>query len=221
MNCIIRKLGYFTFIIVMLTIAMSSCNSESKDDGQQDYRLTASASILSEVNANRPNWNIAEKTEGPVDIIVEDSLISIRHDAYASEEIVTYYLQTDKKIKKLKSSRIEIAEVIYLEKSLIVNSITDKNTLFFSLNTVSSPDYLETMKGVKTYLGFGLAARKVTKGMLSVNAYYCDCVPAGYPEGGCPKSDALSLDCTASNEHGSCKVFCTGQTFACCGKRGQ
>ena len=111
--------------------------------------------------------------------------------------------------------------LLYLEKSLIVNSITDKNTLFFTLHTDPSPEYLSNVKGVQKFMGHGLGARKVKKGMQSSNAFYCDCAPAGYPEGGCPYSNALSIDCNAYNEHGSCRVYCTGQYFACCGKRSE
>jgi hypothetical protein len=207
--------------LCMLFLLSYACKTDSGESGQSDYRLPNSAAILNEYNSERPDWDKSEKTEGPVDILVEDNLISITHDAYASSNIVTYYLQTDSKAKKLKSGHIEIAEVIYLEKSLIVNSVTDKNTMFFSVNSSLSPQYFKSTKGVKTFFGYGLGVRRVIKGMRSVDAYYCDCAPAGYPEGACPSSNSLSITCTASNEHGSCKVYCTGQTFACCGKRGE
>ncbi len=169
----------------------------------------------------RPDWDKSEKTEGPVDIVVEDNVISITHDAYNSDAIVTYYFQSDKKVKKLKSGHIDIAEVMFLERNLIVNSVTNKNTLFFSVDADHTPEYLSDLKGVKTYIGYGLGARKIFKGKQSVDAFYCKCVPAGYPEGGCPTSNSLSIDCNSSNEHGSCRVFCTGQYFACCGTRGE
>lgn len=207
--------------ILMLLVFNSGCKNDSGGNGQTDFRLSNTETILTAYNSDRPDWDKSEKTEGPVDILVEDNLISITHDAYASDAIVTYYLQTDSKAKNLKSGHIEIAEVIYLERSLIVNSVTDKNTLFFSVDTDPSPDYLKSMKGVKTFLGYGLGARRIIKGMRSVDAFYCDCVPAGYPEGACPSSNSLSLNCITSNEHGNCRVVCTGQTFACCGKRGE
>jgi hypothetical protein len=207
--------------ISVLCVLSYACKTDSGDEGQTDFHLPNSEAIVNAYNSERPDWDRTEKTEGPVDILIEDNLISITHDAYASSDIVTYYLQTDAKTTKLKSGRIEIAEVIYLEKSLIVNSITDKNTLFFSVNTDPSPEYLKSMRGVKTFLGYGLGARRIIKGMRSVDAFYCDCAPAGYPEGACPRSNSLSINCSAANEHGSCRVYCTGQTFACCGKRGE
>ncbi len=210
----------FTLLVLSL-LFFFSCKNASTSDGTQDFHLPNASAIVEAVNAERPDWDQFEKTEGPVDIRVDDNKIVLTHDAYNSSAIVTYYLFTEEKAKKIKTGRIDIAEVIYLEQSLIVNSITDKNTLFFTVNTHPSPDYLDEMDGVRKFMGHGLSERKVKKGMQSSSAFYCGCAPAGYPEGACLYSNALSIDCHAYNEHGSCRVYCTGQYYGCCGKRSE
>lgn len=143
----------FTLSLLSVLILFSCKNETSVKEGTQDYHLPNAKAIVEAINAERPDWDQFEKTEGPVDIRVDDDKIVLTHDAYNSTAIVTYYLFTEDKVKKLKSGRIDITEVLYLEKSLIVNSITDKNTLFFTLDTDPSPDYLSEMKDVQKFMG--------------------------------------------------------------------
>lgn len=207
--------------MLLITISMVSCKSESGGKEPKDYHFPNAKDILSAYNADRPDWDKSEKTEGSIKIMVEDDIVYIEHDAYNSLEIVTYYLQTQKKVRGLDPEQIEIAEVLYLDRNLIINSLKDKRRYHFALETDAKPDFLNGVTDVKTFVGYGLGLRKVNKGNNGENVRYCHCQFGDYPEALCPAGGSVSLDCRSTNEDGSCKVTCSGQTFACCDKRGK
>jgi hypothetical protein len=210
----------FSFLVFGI-ISVSACKSESEKSGNGDYHMAALHEILAAYNAEKPDWDRAEKTEGPVKILVEKDMVYIEHDGYNSVEIVTYFLQTEKKVRGLKSGSIEIAEVLFMESNLIVNSIKDNRTLHFALNHAAHPGYLPALKEAKTYTGFGLGFRKVNKGSFPENVSSCQCEKAGNFDSLCPSGGSMFLDCRSANEYGACRVTCSGQTFACCGNSGK
>ena len=115
---------------------------------------------------------------------------------------------------------IENAEVFYLDRHLLVNSLVSKKTYLFSVTTDPIPDYLKGIEGVINVSGYGLGIRKFAIGVEGKEVPTCKCVPSGYPMGNCQTSELNAVYCVSANEAGSCKVTCGGQTFACCDMKG-
>jgi len=205
--------------ILLLVSFLLNCKKESGTGEIKDFHLAMADTILSQYNAERPNWDWSFRTEGKVNIRVKDSMISIEHNPDNGEELATYFLQTGKKDHHFKTGLFGLAEVIFLDRNLIVNSLETKKTLLFSIKVDPDPYYLKYLNNVKQYKGFGLGVRKTNRGGAWEKAPYCSCEPAGSLEDLCISGGPDALSCSTANLEGSCRVSCSGQTFACCDKK--
>lgn len=214
-----KTLSVFAVLILVLTVSFSSCKQEKKPSEPQDFHIKSPEIILSQYNAGRPEWDASVRTLGSVKITVLDTMIILEHLNQYDPEIVYYFLQTDEKPKKIESGKIEKAEVFYLDRHLLVNSLESKMTYLFSVKTDPVPEYLKGIEGVTGFTGYGLGARKVTIGAETGTIPYCGCVPADYPIGNCKANEMNPVYCVSATEAGSCRVACSGQYYACCDKK--
>jgi hypothetical protein len=205
---------------LFLLSVMSSCTSGSADkaDGQTDFRLAIADTIIQQYNALRPEWDLALSTVGNVTIVLNEDHIEIQHTGENAHELMSYFVLTGDNKHDLEASAFGRAEVIYLDRALIVNSLERRKTLFFHIETDNKPDYLKDIKGVKTYGGFGIGLRKINYGSQPDQPPYCGCQSANVPPANCKSGGVMDMTCASSNEHGSCRVSCSGQTYACCDK---
>ncbi|MEP6647329.1 MAG: hypothetical protein ABJC12_09565 [Saprospiraceae bacterium] len=178
-----------------------------------------SADILSQYNAGRPNWDWSVKVEGNVKIEATKNLIIINVEADSSDEIISYFLQTDNDETHILSVPPGKAEVLYLEKHLVVNYLDTKRILYFKIKSEKKPSYLEPIENMDEYAGFGLGIRRVNKGNSLGSAPFCSCIHAGTTGLNCPSGGGEGLSCGVGNYVGSCKINCSGQTYACCDPR--
>jgi len=205
-----------SFIVLTSTFLVFGCKQEKKPSEPQDYHIKSPENILSQYNAGRPEWDASLRTLGTVKITVSDTMILLEHLNQYDPELVYYFLQVDEKPEKIKSGYIEKAEVFYLDRHLLVNSLESKMTYLFSVKTEPIPEYLKGIEGVTAFTGYGLGARKVTIGAEKGIIPFCGCVPAGYPIGNCKLNEMNPVNCVTATEAGSCRVVCSGQYYACC-----
>ena len=206
--------------IAALVLVLAACKSESagKPDGQTDYRLTIADSIIAQYNAARPEWDAALSTVGQVTIVLHKDHIELQHIAENAQELMSYFLLTGDKKPELKEGVYGRAEVIYLDRTLIVNSLERRNTMYFYIETDNKANYLRDIKSVEVYGGYGLGLRKITYGSKADQPPFCGCQPSNVPPANCKSGGVMDMTCASSNEHGSCRVSCSGQTYACCDK---
>lgn len=202
--------------IVSSITLINGCKSEPGDTGPKDHHLATADSIVSQYNAGRPDWDRTVKMEGNVNIKVKEGRVSIDLEADNASEFMNYFFQTEHKEHGLKTDSFGRAEVIYLERMLIVNSLSKKKTLVFSIDLNKEPSFLKDLNDPKMYYGYGIGLRKITKGSAPEKAPYCACDQSSTPPGNCKSGGVLSLNCATSNVDGSCRVTCSGQTYACC-----
>lgn len=202
--------------IVSSITLINGCKSEPGDTGPKDHHLATADSIVSQYNAGRPDWDRTVKMEGNVIIKVKEGRVSIDLEADNASEFMNYFFQTEHKDHGLKTDSFGRAEVIYLERMLIVNSLSKKKTLVFSIDLNKEPSFLKDLNDPKMYYGYGIGLRKITKGSAPEKAPYCACDQSSTPPGNCKSGGVLSLNCATSNVDGSCRVTCSGQTYACC-----
>jgi hypothetical protein len=196
-----------------------SCKQDKTSSPPQDYHIKSPENILSQYNAGRPDWDWSVRTLGSVKITVSDTMILLEHHDLFDPQVVYYFLQTDEKPKKLKSHTIENAEVFYLDRHLLVNSLENKMTYLFSVKTDPVPDYLKGIEDVTAFTGYGLGVRKIIIGAEKGIIPICACVPANYPIGYCKSNEMNPIYCVSATEAGSCRVACSGQYYACCDRQ--
>jgi hypothetical protein len=211
--------GISSFIKLTIILLVIGCKGEKTPSIPQDYHIKSPENILSQYNAGRPDWDSSVRTLGSIKITVSDTMILLEHLNQYDPELVYYFLQMDEKPKKIKSCKIEKAEVFYLDRHLLVNSLESKQTYLFSVKTDPVPDYLKGIEGVTAFTGYGLGARKVTIGAENGKIPFCGCVPADYPIGNCKTNEMNPVYCVSASEAGSCRVACSGQYYACCDRK--
>lgn len=211
--------GICSSIILTTILLIFGCKGEKTPSEPLDYHIKSPENILSQYNAGRPEWDASVRTLGSVKITVSDTMILLEHLNQYDPELVYYFLQIDEKQKKIKSGKIEKAEVFYLDRHLLINSLESKMTYLFSVKTDPVPEYLKGIEGVTAFTGYGLGVRKVTIGAETGTIPYCDCVPADYPIGNCKSNEMNPVYCVSATEAGSCRVACSGQYYACCDKK--
>jgi hypothetical protein len=211
-----RRFGLPFLAILFLAYSMIGCKSEPGAEGPKDFHLVMADSIISQYNADRAEWDRTEMTIGDVEILVKENRIELRHLPESGNEFMAFFLQTENNKHGLEAGKLGRCEVIYMERNLLVNSLSSKRTLHFYLDKDPKPAFLKEIKGVKSYTGFGLGVRKIVHGSQPYQATYCACDQAATPPGNCKAGGVLDLKCATSNEFGSCRVTCTGQTYACC-----
>lgn len=210
----------FTFSILIVTLLIcgfAACKSETGSGEPADYHLTNADIILSQYNADRPEWDYAERTEGRVVILVRKNKIVIEHNPPDSvNEQRIFFLQTKEERADLEQVAFKKAEVLFLDKHLIVNALDVKKTLHFYVENEDKPAYLKDIKGLKSYAGYGLGLRKINLSGNRANVPFCACDHASTPPGNCKAGGVLDLKCASATEDGSCRVACSGQYYACC-----
>ena len=208
-----------TFILVTVIAlclpAFYGCKTEPKENTNELY-LAHPDSIINMHNKSLPEWEWTTRTEGWVNIITKHKRIEIQHVPEKGTEIISYFLQNEEENDKTDSLTIKRAEVIFLKRGLLVNSLMKKETLYFYLETDEIPSQIEDIGKVKSFKGFGLGERKIILGSQANLPPYCACDHASTPPGNCKAGQTMELSCASTNEYGSCKVTCTGQTYACC-----
>ena len=204
---------------LLLVLFFISCKNDPGADEPKDFHLAVADSILHQYNANRYEWDRAEKLEGPVDIMAKDSVLTVEFNPDNGIERITYFLQTDKKTKGLKNGLSGRAEVIFLDRNVIVNFLDTKKIIFLSIETDRDPSYLASLENVMHYKGYGLGERKINKTNLNGRAPICSCDPIVSKVALCNSGGLGELSCRVANADGSCRVSCSGQTFACCDKK--
>ena len=214
------KIFYLLLFSVSLFISCSlaSCKETGKVE-VTDLHLMNGDSILSQFNSKREPKDWIVKTEGNVNIKVEDKIIYLEHEPDNGEESMTYFFQTFNESHDLKTGSFGRAEIIFLKRNLIVNSLDTKKTFLFSLMEDPLPVYLTDFKSTKKYIGFGLGVRKIKKGSTSDYVPTCGCEPNGSPDTHCGRGGNEALSCGTGTLDGSCEVSCAGENFACCDKQ--
>lgn len=203
---------------VFLIIGFSFSNCKNGLGGSKDLHLVAADTILSQYNHARPEWDRAVKEEGMVTITTTKDLITIDVVQDSSNEQISYFLQTDSTVTSSLSVPAGRAEVLYLDKHLIVNSLVTKQVLYFKLKAEKKPEYLEQIKNMKEYSGYGLGLRAVSRGFTLESAPFCTCVLASSVARCTSGGDGI-LSCGTGNNAGRCKVACSGASYACCDSR--
>jgi len=209
-----RSFLLFTLIALCLP-AFYGCKPEPTHNANDLY-LAHADSIINSYNAPLAQWEWTAKTDGWVNIITKNKRIEIQHVPEMGNEIISYFLQNEEENDKIDSVTFKKAEVIFLKRGLLVNSLMKKETMYFYLETDEIPSLIKDIGKVKYFKGFGLGERKITLGSQANQPPYCACDHASTPPGNCKAGQNMEMNCASANEYGSCKVICTGQTYACC-----
>ena len=215
-----RKIfSVYTVSIIMLALCFIQCKQEKTPTVPQDYHIKSPENILSQYNAGRPEWDWSQRTTGTVKIDVRDSIIIMEHFPLFEPEMVYYFLQTEHKAEGIEPGFMEKAEVFFLDRHLVVNSLESNKRYLFTIGTEPLPDYLKGIENATLITGYGIGAKKVTVGGGDSVVPICSCEFSGYPIGGCNATELNAVHCVSANDAGSCRVTCSGQTFACCDKK--
>lgn len=215
------KINLFCSVLLMLAaLTGNGCKNEKSSSEPQDYHIKSPENILTQYNTGRPEWDMSNRAIGTVKIEVKDSVVIINFIPQFETEIHLYFLQVNSRAKEVDAGMIEKAEVFYMDRHLLVNSLVSKKTYLFSVMTDPIPDYLKGIEGVTNVSGYGLGIRKFAIGVEGIEVPTCNCVPSGYPMGNCQTTELNAVNCVTANGAGSCKVTCGGQYFACCDMKG-
>lgn len=214
---IVNNITFFFFCIALSVGATTlfSCKPEQVPQ-TKDLYIPNADSILSRHNAQMPEWDQANMTHGTAEILIREGNLIVIHVPEQGNETMYYALQTENKKHNIEHEKINRAEVIFLGRSLIVNSLLKKQTLYFHLETDPIPDDVKAIGKVKSFKGFGIGVRKIPLGSPGDKAPYCACDHSYTPPGNCKAGQNMDMNCASGNEYGSCKVTCVGQTYACC-----
>jgi len=210
-----RSFILFTVIALYLP-ALYSCKPEKPKDNTNELYLAHADSIIKMHNASLPEWEWATKTDGWVRIITKNNRIEIQHIPEQGTEIISYFLQHEEAKQKADTMIIHRVEVIFLGRGLLVNSLMKKETMYYYLESDKIPSLIKDIGNVKFFKGFGLGERKIIQGSQADQPPYCACDHSYTPPGNCKAGQNMELNCASANEYGSCRVICTGQTYACC-----
>jgi len=209
------KLLFFAFAFLMIAFSFSNCTNESGHS--KALRLMVGDTILSHYNQGRAEWDRGVKEEGMVTITSTKNIINIAVAADSSFETNSYFLQTDSTVTSSLSFPAGRAEIIYMDKHLIVNSLERKEVLYFKIKSDKKPAYLEQIKNMKEFAGYGLGLRSVSTGFAMESAPLCTCVLTGTPAICTTGGDGAGLlSCGTGNNAGRCKIACSGASYACC-----
>ena len=204
------------FFTGVLLIAAIFCSCDNEGGANKDYHLMQADTIISQYNADRPNWDRAVRLEGKVKITSAKNLITIQLEPDSSNEFFSYFLQIEEDETKSLNIPEGRAEVLYLERNLLVNSLDKKMVLSFKINSDKLPAYLENLGDVKEFVGYGLGLRKTEKGNSLEGGPLCSCIKTSGITMNCPNGGENEVSCGTGNTMGSCRVSCGGQAFACC-----
>jgi hypothetical protein len=206
-------------VIFMFVSLFFSCQNGAGKSGPRDYHMAVMDSISVAYNAQKEEWDRSIITVGNVNITVMDSMVYIEHDPENGDQEITYFLQTEKREGHVKPGLFGKAEVLFMDRNLIVNSLEKEKTYMFSIKVDPDPNYVKKIEDLKQYKGIGLGVRKVFKSSQTKNAPTCSCEIAGSQNVNCATGGSESLSCSSTNDDGSCRISCSGQRFACCGRR--
>ena len=213
--------------VLLLGLYFICCKNVQSTNGNADMNGSASHltslavadSLISRYNAKAPVNEQFKKTKGNVNIVPGDNIISIEYFPEDADETVTYYLYTKLEYPELKSGPFGLAEVIYLGRNLIVNSLDAERSLFLFISGEEMPAYLKELNNVLLYQGYGLGYRRVKKDASPDTVPYCTCEPSGGRADFCGSGGEGALSCSVGSSGGSCRISCGGQTFPCCDKK--
>ncbi len=211
-----KNILLYSFAFLMIAFSFSNCSNGPGHS--KDLHLMTADTILSQYNHGRPEWDRAVKEEGMVTITTTKDLITIDLVQDSSNESISYFLQTDSTVTSTLSVPAGRAEVLYLDKHLIVNSLVTKQVLYFKIKTDKKPEYLNQIKDMQEFAGYGLGLRAVSRGFTLESAPLCSCILAGTGTG-CTSGGEGILSCGTGNNAGRCKVTCSGASYACCDSR--
>lgn len=201
--------------VFMLATGFSGCKNEKSTQEPKDYHIKNPENILTQYNTGRPEWDWTSRTIGSIKFDVRDSVIIVHHVPTFEPEVHYYFLQVNQLVESVDSGYIEKAEIIYLDRHLLVNSLESKKTYIFSIESDSIPDYLKGIDAIAVR-GYGLGVRKFNIGAEGSAVPFCNCVPADFPTAYCRMNEMSPIRCATSTETGSCEVHCGSQAFACC-----
>ncbi|MEP6795077.1 MAG: hypothetical protein ABJB16_12170 [Saprospiraceae bacterium] len=213
-----RKLhAFYPFVFLLIGTLLMRCSNGP--DEIKDFHLVTADSIIGQYNAGRAEWDRGQKIEGNVTITATKYLTTIDVEPDSSHHVFSFFLQVENNEANLLSVAPGRAEVIYLDRDLIVNSLVTKRILYFKMKSDKKPSYLEGLKDMKEYAGYGLGMRKVAKGYKIESAPFCSCISVDTKGWNCPSGGEGALSCGVGNDVGNCRINCSGQTFACCDSR--
>lgn len=209
--------AFYPFLFLFMgTLFMHCLNGPG---GKKDFHLVTADSIIGQYNTGREEWDRGQKIEGNVTITATKYLTTIDVEPDSSHYVFSFFLQVENNETNLLSVAPGRAEVIYLDRDLIVNSLVTKRILYFKIKSDKMPVYLEGLKDMKEYAGYGLGMRKIAKGYRLESAPFCSCISVNTKGWKCPSGGESELSCGVGNDVGNCRINCSGQTFACCDSR--
>ena len=205
------------YIVSVILLAIGGCKNEKSVPEPKDYHIQHPENILNAYNAGRPDWDMAIRSIGSVKIDVRDSVVILHHVPTFEPEVHYYFLQVKQKVTTVEPGYIEKAEIFYMDRNLLVNSLESKKTYLFSIESDPLPEYLKGIKGAISVEGFGIGVRKYFIGAEGGQVPFCYCVSPDFPTGNCKTGKEVGpVNCTSAIETGACRVSCGSQYFACC-----
>ena len=211
---------FFTLIpALLLTFFLPGCKSEPAVTTKDDYHIPFADSLLAEYNKDKPEWDRGTRTEGMAAIEAQEHAVYIYHTPDSMAEQLSFFVQTEQKNHRLKINLKEKSEVINLGRTVIINSLLRDLTIVLRLETDKEPEYLKDLPGATVFAGYGLGKRSNYKGLAEEVAPICSCEPPGVTSASCANGNFGQLECGISNTGGGCRIICTGQKQACCGKQ--
>ena len=199
--------------ITILIVFFISCDKETLK--KQEFHLQNVDKMISEFNVGRNIENWALLSEGDLEIIIANDMILMKFDIPGNEEIKTYFLQIDKKDFSLKSQHFGLAEVIYLQQQIVVNSLERQQTLLFSLTKDSTPNYAKDIIFTNQFYGYGIGLNSAIRGAVTLRTPTCYCYLTSEPLQGCDSGGIGSTSCSILGT-GGCSVSCGLHYYSCC-----
>lgn len=206
----------FFWVIVMIMLGFASCKNETVQSGPKDRHLVLADTILNVYNSDRQPYDLGMFNLGPANIVVTENKVVIEQFVATANETMSYFMQTDEKLKAVKSGPIGNSQIIFTERYILVNSLEQDLRYLFTINSDAVPWFEKQVEGLKTYNGYGIGVRKVMLGSPPDKAPYCKCL---YPDTYafvCNAGGSEQIQCGTANDNGACKVSCNNKTYPCC-----
>jgi hypothetical protein len=216
----------YGFLLVALALTIGLFYACEKDNLNNE--LTGLEEKLLKFNEGKFPYQQGELLRGKTFIVQlpNDELGLIVNEKNAKSSVV-YRLQTEGKVKLPEMITLEDAQVLFLQTSMLVNSVKSPFRLLVSIEE-KRPTVLSEIKFDEEYLGYGLSRAKPNTRLTSVNpdviiSYLikmCTCTCETRDDSNpstCSSGGVGSTSCSVGGtSERACSTNCTSPKYACC-----
>jgi hypothetical protein len=221
----------FFALIASFSLFFAGCENAAKQ--QIDFSIPEAHDIVKKYNEGKLDFEQGEYLRGPVKVKIHKENGGAMVDFHLiGDKSLHYILQIYEKDNIFEETELEKAEVIFVRRSIVINSLTSSYRVFATVD--KNEKIYEPLKSIDDITHdiyvIGIIMEE-TSGEIDLRIdRHCKCCTyrngeiwgCGGTQGGGPGSGSCdsggygALSCSISVEGGSCSVSCNEDTHACC-----